>query len=87
MPPPGDFLLLGALRDGPDSRGRGNPAAIKGIDKSKFLGNLYEEICMKLATYGEPHILAILRQAEGGVPVVALCQQHFNVPGQSKKRK
>jgi putative transposase len=31
---------------------------------------------MKLTKYSEPQILAILRQAEGGVPVAELCREH-----------
>ena len=31
---------------------------------------------MKMTRYSEPQILAILRQAEGGVPVVELCREH-----------
>ncbi len=31
---------------------------------------------MKLTRYSEPQILAILRQAEGGVPVAELCREH-----------
>jgi putative transposase len=31
---------------------------------------------MKLSKYSEPQILAILRQAEGGVPVAELCREH-----------
>jgi putative transposase len=41
-----------------------------------FLGNIDEEILMKLTKYSEPQILAILRQAEGGVPVAELCREH-----------
>ncbi|KJS38770.1 MAG: transposase [Rhodospirillaceae bacterium BRH_c57] len=35
-----------------------------------------EEILMKMTRYSEPQILAILRQAEGGVPVPELCREH-----------
>ena len=35
-----------------------------------------EEIEMKMTRYSEPQILAILRQAEGGVPVAELCREH-----------
>jgi len=35
-----------------------------------------EEILMKMTRYSEPQILAILRQAEGGVPVSELCREH-----------
>jgi putative transposase len=31
---------------------------------------------MKLTKYSEPQILAILRQAAGGVPVAELCREH-----------
>ncbi len=31
---------------------------------------------MKLSRYSEAQILAILRQAEGGVPVADLCREH-----------
>jgi putative transposase len=31
---------------------------------------------MKMTRYSEPQILAILRQAEGGVPVSELCRKH-----------
>ena len=31
---------------------------------------------MKMTRYSEPKILAILRQAEGGVPVSELCREH-----------
>ena len=31
---------------------------------------------MKTSRYSEPQILAILRQAEGGVPVAELCREH-----------
>ena len=31
---------------------------------------------MKMTRYSEPQILAILRQAEGGVPVCELCREH-----------
>ena len=34
---------------------------------------------MKMTRYSEPQILAILRQAEGGVPVAELCRE----PGMS----
>jgi putative transposase len=35
-----------------------------------------EEILMKTNRSNEPQILAILRQAEGGVPVPELCREH-----------
>ncbi|MBB4093066.1 putative transposase [Ochrobactrum pecoris] len=31
---------------------------------------------MKMSRFSEPQILAILRQAEGGVPVPELCREH-----------
>ncbi len=31
---------------------------------------------MKTSRHSEPQILAILRQAEGGVPVAELCREH-----------
>ena len=31
---------------------------------------------MKMTRFSEPQILAILRQAEGGVPVAELCRDH-----------
>ena len=31
---------------------------------------------MKMTRFNEPQILAILRQAEGGVPVAELCHEH-----------
>lgn len=31
---------------------------------------------MKITRYSEPQIMAILRQAEGGVPVSELCREH-----------
>jgi|TARA_B110000914_G_C15439088_1_gene435219 putative transposase len=37
---------------------------------------MHEEILMKMTRYSEPKILAILRQAEGGVPVSELCREH-----------
>jgi putative transposase len=37
---------------------------------------MHEEILMKMTRYSEPQILAILRQAEGGVPVSELCHEH-----------
>ena len=35
-----------------------------------------EEILMKTSRFTEPQILAILRQAEGGIPVPDLCREH-----------
>ena len=31
---------------------------------------------MKTSRFSEPQILAILRQAEGGIPVAELCREH-----------
>lgn len=31
---------------------------------------------MKVSRFSEPQIMAILRQAEGGVPVLELCREH-----------
>lgn len=31
---------------------------------------------MKMSRFSEPQIMAILRQAEGGVPVPELCREH-----------
>jgi putative transposase len=31
---------------------------------------------MKVSKFSEPQILAILRQAEGGVPVAEVCREH-----------
>jgi putative transposase len=31
---------------------------------------------MKMTRYSDPQILAILRQAEGGLPVSELCREH-----------
>ena len=41
---------------------------------------MHEEIQMKMTRYSEPQILAILRQAEGGVPVAELCRDHGMMP-------
>ena len=54
----------------------GNPPETKGMQKWNFLGKISEEILMKMTRYSEPQILAILRQAEGGVPVSELCREH-----------
>lgn len=37
---------------------------------------MIEEILMKMSRFTEPQILAILRRAEGGVPVPELCREH-----------
>ena len=52
------------------------PPETKGMQKWNFLGKISEEILMKMTRYSEPQILAILRQAEGGVPVSELCREH-----------
>jgi putative transposase len=36
---------------------------------------MHEEIQMKMTRYSEPQIIAILRQAAGGVPVAELCRE------------
>ena len=54
----------------------GNPLESKRLRKQYFLGKLHEEIQMKMTRYSEPQILAILRPAEGGVPVAELCREH-----------
>ena len=49
---------------------------IKGF-KSRILSHIMtEEILIKTSRYTEPQILAILKQAEGGLPVAELCRQH-----------
>ena len=48
----------------------------KGMRKWNFLGKISEETLMKMTRYSEPQIVAILRQAEGGVPVSELCREH-----------
>jgi hypothetical protein len=35
---------------------------------------------MKMTRYSEPQIIAILRQAGGGVPVAELCREHGMMP-------
>ena len=35
---------------------------------------------MKMTRYSEPQILAILRQAEGGVPAAEICREHGMMP-------
>ena len=35
---------------------------------------------MKTSRYTEAQIIAILRQAEGGVPVAELCREHGMIP-------
>ena len=52
------------------------PPESKGLHKWNFLAKMHEEIQMKMTRYSEPQILAILRQAEGGMPVAELCREH-----------
>jgi putative transposase len=42
---------------------------------------MIEEILMKTSRFSEPQILAILRQAEGGVPVPELCREKWDEHG------
>jgi putative transposase len=37
---------------------------------------MIEDTSMKMSRFSEPQILAILRQAEGGVPVPERCREH-----------
>jgi putative transposase len=37
---------------------------------------MIEENSIKMSRFSEPQILAILRQAQGGVPVPELCREH-----------
>jgi putative transposase len=37
---------------------------------------MHQEIQMKMTRYSEPQNLAILRQAEGGMPAAELCREH-----------
>ncbi len=52
------------------------PKKLKGCGRRIFSSTIPEEILMKMTRFGEPQILAILRQAEGGMPVAELCRQH-----------
>jgi len=40
-----------------------------------FVSKIPAEILMKMTRFNEPQILAILRQAEGAVPVAELCRE------------
>ena len=52
------------------------PPPINGLQSIIFSGFMIEEILMKTSRFSEPQIMAILRQAEGGVPVPELCREH-----------
>ncbi len=52
------------------------PRKLMGFKSRIFSGFMIEEILMKTSRFSEPQILAILRQAEGGVPVPELCREH-----------
>lgn len=52
------------------------PSQITDFKSRIFSGYMIEEILMKTSRFSEPQILAILRQAEGGVPVPELCREH-----------
>lgn len=52
------------------------PRQVTGFKSRIFSGFMNEEILMKTSRFSEPQILAILRQAEGGVPVPELCREH-----------
>jgi hypothetical protein len=49
---------------------------IMGFKSRIFSGFVIEDILMKTSRLSEPKILATLRQAEGGVPVLDLCREH-----------
>jgi putative transposase len=42
----------------------------------EFSRNLLEEVPVKKSRYSDSQILAILKQAENGVPVSELCREH-----------
>ena len=50
-----------------------SPPESKGVLMWNFLGQRHEEIQMKMTRYSELQILAILRQAEGGVLPLGEC--------------
>lgn len=52
------------------------PRRITDFKSRIFSGFMIEEILMKTSRFSEPQILAILRQAEGGVAVPDLCREH-----------
>jgi transposase len=63
-----------ALFAGLDWRRVGNsPRQLTGFKSRILSGFMIEEILMKASKFSESQILAILRQAEGGVPVPELC--------------
>ena len=41
---------------------------------------MHEEVQVKMTRHSQLRILAILRQAEGGVPVAELCREHGMMP-------
>ncbi len=47
----------------------------KGMRMLNFVSKIPAEILMKMTRFNEPQILAILRQAEGAVPVAELCRE------------
>ena len=53
----------------------GNPPKQRGCKNKIFSVILHEEVLMKMTRYSEPQIIAILRQAEGGVTVSELCHE------------
>ncbi|MGF6176267.1 transposase-like protein [Ensifer sp. 4252] len=53
-----------------------SPRRITDFKSRIFSGFMIEEILMKTSRFSEPQILAILRQAEGGVAVPDLCREH-----------
>ena len=52
------------------------PRELAGFKSRIFSGLMIEEILMKTSRFSEPQILAILRQAEGSIPVPDLCREH-----------
>jgi putative transposase len=49
---------------------------ISGVQKYNFLGKISEKFLMKTARFSGAKIRGILKQAEGGKPVSALCLEH-----------